>query len=75
MAAKVVVGAAMPEDQPILPSVEDLVLQCCSGVGGAKHPPSQEPCDNEPTPDDGDLDERLAIMEIDGELDPAGVAD
>ena len=75
MAAKVVVGAAMPEDQPVLPSVEDLALQCCSGVDGDNSPPSHEPYDNDIAPDDGDRDERLAIMEIDGELDLARVTD
>ena len=75
MVAKVVVGAAMPEDQPILPSVEDLVLQCCSGDGGDKHPPCREPWDAETTSDDGNLETPLAIMEIDGELDTLSIPD
>ncbi len=60
--SKLVLGDPMPEDQPILPSVEDLALQCCSDDGGVKASPSHELCASEVALDDADLEERLAIQ-------------
>ena len=65
----------MPEDRPILPEVDDLVLRCCSVVGPDKPPPSPSVGNGGNIVVEDDREEREAIQAIDGDADPAGVAD